>query len=323
MARVSVVVPLYNKQASIRASVDSVLGQTFADLELIVVDDGSTDRGPALVSALEDPRLRSLSQANAGPGPARNRGLAEARGEYVAFLDADDEWDPDVLALAVAALDGDSACAAWISGRAEGAERRSQEERYRRLGLREGPWRLPRDTPAKALKHYVDICHSSCLVARRTLVQRYGGYYQGTGVTYGEDSYLWLMFLMNHPVYLDPRPHVWFHTEHSALGSARLGRHPVRPALTDPEPLLARCDPSYLGELRDLLAYYRLVETEKQARLGLLSRGELRRWRDRFPWRRGVRGRLALREALVSAATAVPIMRKLAWLTAPRHRTRD
>ena len=321
MARVSVVIPLYNKAGSIRAAVDSVLRQSFADFELIVVDDGSTDGGPALLATLSDPRVRSLTQPNAGPGVARNRGLAEASGEYVAFLDADDEWDADFLELAVAALDGDPLCGVWISGRVEGPGRRSSEERYRRMGLTGGAWRLPRGTPAKTLKHYVDICHSSCVLARRLLVQRYGGYYDTVGIMYGEDSYLWLMFLLNHWMYVDPRPHVWFRTEYSALGSARLGRHPVRPALIAPEPLLARCDPAYLGELRDLLAYYRLIETEKQSRLERLDRQELARWRDRFPWQGRVRGRLALREALVSAVAAVPTLRKLAWLTAPRRRS--
>jgi glycosyltransferase involved in cell wall biosynthesis len=321
--RVSVVIPLYNKAASVLAAVGSVLRQS-ADLELIVVDDGSTDSSVSVVAGIGDRRIRLLAQANAGPGAARNRGLGEALGEYVAFLDADDEWEPEFLQLAVDALDRHPECGAWVSGRAVGPERVSQGPRNRRMGLTGGVWRLPHHTPPKALKFYVDFCHSSCVVARRFLVLRYGGYYDVDRTTYGEDSYLWLMFVMNHPLYVDPEPHVWFHTEHSSLGSALLGRHPVRPALIATGPLLDRCDPAYLGELHDLLAYYRLIETEKLVGQGRLAKGELETWRKRFPWRRGVRGKVALREMVVSAAATSPlVMRGLARLTGPARRRRS
>ena len=324
MPRISVVIPLYNKASSIAAAAASVLGQTFADLELIVVDDGSTDGSASVIRALGDRRVRLIAQANAGPGAARNRGLADAAGEYVAFLDADDEWEPAFLQLAATALDAHPDCGAWISGHGLGPERASQARRHRRMGLTGGPWRLPHRTPPKSLKGLVDFCHSSCIVARTALVRRYGGYYDRDRVTYGEDSYLWLIVLMNHALYVDLEPHVWFHTEHSSLGSALLGRHPVRPALTASGPLLDRCDPAYLGELHDLLAYYRLVATEKLAGQGRLAKEDLRSWRRRFPWRRGIRGKLVLRELLVSAAAASPPVGKvLARLTRPARRTRS
>jgi hypothetical protein len=127
---------------------------------------------------------------------------------------------------------------------------------------------------------------------------------------------------MNHALYVDPDPRVWVHTEHSSLGSALLGRHPVRPALTASGPLLERCDPAYLGELHDLLAYYRLIETEKLLRQEKLTKEDLERWRRRFPWRRGARGKVALREILVSAAVASPLAGKvLARLTGAGRRT--
>jgi glycosyltransferase involved in cell wall biosynthesis len=320
--RVSVVIPLYNKASSIGAAAGSVLRQTFADLELIVVDDGSTDGSASVVRGLGDSRVRLIAQPNAGPGAARNRGLADATGEYVAFLDADDEWDAEFLQLAVTALDAHPECGAWVSGHSRGPARVSQTPRNRRMGLSTGPWRLPHRTAPKSLKFYVDFCHSSCIVARSSLVRRYGGYYDRDRATYGEDSYLWLIVLMNHPLYIDTRPRVWFHTEYSSLGSALFGRHPVRPALTASGPLLDRCDPAYLGELHDLLAYYRLVETEKLSWQGRLAKEELENWRRRYPWRRGARGKVALREILVSATVASPVVGKLLMrLTGPGRRT--
>jgi glycosyltransferase involved in cell wall biosynthesis len=104
MPRVSVIIPSYNAAAHLRRAVDSVLAQTWHSLELLVVDDGSTDDTRAALHAYGD-RLRLLSQANGGPAAARNHGLREAAGEYVAFLDADDWWEAGKLAEQVALLD--------------------------------------------------------------------------------------------------------------------------------------------------------------------------------------------------------------------------
>jgi hypothetical protein len=97
MPSVTVVIPLYNKETYVRRAVDSVLAQTFTDFEVIVVNDGSTDNGPALVRQYNDPRVRLIDQENRGVSAARNRGIAEAGGELIAFLDADDEWRPAYL----------------------------------------------------------------------------------------------------------------------------------------------------------------------------------------------------------------------------------
>ena len=92
--RVSVVLPVYNGERFVEAAIRSVLAQTMEDLELVVVDDGSTDATSTLVKSVEERRIRYIHQASQGPAAARNRGLAECRSDLVAFIDADDEWLP-------------------------------------------------------------------------------------------------------------------------------------------------------------------------------------------------------------------------------------
>jgi glycosyltransferase involved in cell wall biosynthesis len=97
---VSVVVPLYQSREYVVAALDSVLAQTFGDLEVIVVDDGSTDGGGEIVRdyAARETRVRYVRRENAGPAAARNTGVAAARAAAIAFLDSDDLWLPEKLA---------------------------------------------------------------------------------------------------------------------------------------------------------------------------------------------------------------------------------
>lgn len=97
----TVVVPLYNAERFIAATLDSVLAQTFADYEVVVVNDASTDGGPALVESYmaRDSRVRMVTQENRGLAGARNSGIRASRGRYIALVDADDLWLPEKLAL--------------------------------------------------------------------------------------------------------------------------------------------------------------------------------------------------------------------------------
>lgn len=93
----SVVIPVYNRENTVRRAIESVLRQTYEDFEVIVVDDGSTDGTKAVVNTITDNRLRYVYQANQGAQVARNVGLRMACGTYISFLDSDDEWLPDFL----------------------------------------------------------------------------------------------------------------------------------------------------------------------------------------------------------------------------------
>lgn len=103
---VSVVLPTYNRAHTVRRAIDSVLSQSYEDFELIVVDDGSTDDTVAVVNSVSDDRVQYLRfPENRGANVARNAGIREADGEYIAFQDSDDTWRPKKLELQVAAFD--------------------------------------------------------------------------------------------------------------------------------------------------------------------------------------------------------------------------
>ncbi|PSB30596.1 glycosyltransferase family 2 protein [Stenomitos frigidus] len=104
MPSVSVIVPAYNSGRTILETIASVQRQTFSDFELIVINDGSTDKTLELLGSIQDSRLKVFSYGNAGLPTARNRGIAQATGQFITFLDADDLWTPDKLELQVAAL---------------------------------------------------------------------------------------------------------------------------------------------------------------------------------------------------------------------------
>lgn len=97
MPLISVVIPVYNGEKTIRQTLESVLNQTFTDFEVIVINDGSQDTTLEIVANIADPRLKVFSYPNAGQAASRNRGLSQARGEFIAFLDADDLWTSDKL----------------------------------------------------------------------------------------------------------------------------------------------------------------------------------------------------------------------------------
>jgi len=103
--KVSVVIPTYNRAGNVQAGIHSVLAQTFSDFEVIVVDDGSSDGTGQILRDTFGDRIRYFSQANQGASVARNRGVEEARGEWIAFLDSDDLWEKDKLEWQFKALE--------------------------------------------------------------------------------------------------------------------------------------------------------------------------------------------------------------------------
>jgi glycosyltransferase involved in cell wall biosynthesis len=109
MPRVSVIVPVYNGAATVGEAIESALAQTFRDFEVIAADDGSTDATPQVL-ARYSPWIKAIRRVNGGIAAARNSGLREASGDYVALLDCDDIWMPSMLERTVAALDAAPSC---------------------------------------------------------------------------------------------------------------------------------------------------------------------------------------------------------------------
>ncbi|MBO0349487.1 glycosyltransferase [Phormidium pseudopriestleyi FRX01] len=104
MPLISVIIPVFNSQKTINETIGSVLKQTLSNLEVIVINDGSTDEGLEKIATIKDPRVQVFSYPNAGVAVSRNRGIERARGEYISFLDADDLWTPDKLEAQLKAL---------------------------------------------------------------------------------------------------------------------------------------------------------------------------------------------------------------------------
>lgn len=195
--RVAVVMPAYEAARTVGAAVDSALRQTVADLEVLVVDDGSRDGTAAVVAdrAARDGRVRLIEQANAGPSAARNRALAEARAPVVAFLDADDLMLPFYVERMLARLDARPdvdllGCDAYVY---DEPRRRIR----RRTILDEAPPpQLLADDPAGQFAQLAqgNFVYVGC-AARRAALEAVGGFEESTNAS--EDWDLWLRILQD------------------------------------------------------------------------------------------------------------------------------
>lgn len=115
MPIISVVIPAYNAETTISETIASVQNQTFSDIEIIIINDGSTDQTLNIVQNFTDPRIKVFSYENGGLPVARNRGIDRATGEFISFIDADDLWTPDKLEKQLASLKANSKAAVAYS----------------------------------------------------------------------------------------------------------------------------------------------------------------------------------------------------------------
>jgi len=164
----SVVIPAYNRAKVIPRAVDSVLAQTFADFEIVVIDDGSTDNLREACEKYGSPQIHYYHQPNAGSNPARNMGVKMARGYYLSFLDSDDTWEPQYLHEVLQKFESDSEIGfVWVKrikkhlpgGRTEAKEFRKLEGFVYKEVLQQG-----------------FLINSSCVTAKRSLVEAVGAW---------------------------------------------------------------------------------------------------------------------------------------------------
>lgn len=197
MSGFSVVIPLYNKGPHIRRALDSALAQSEPPLEILVVDDSSSDGGLEIVLGYDDPRIRVLRRKTPGPGgyAARNLAIHEAKGDWIAFLDADDEWLPTHLATLDGAIRdhdrGDLVCAFSGYNNVHPDGRQNPDPYTRRMG-REAARRF---TFAELLRTWLDlkdcpIWTSASAFRRDTLVA--SGLFPAERCRRGGDKDLWL-----------------------------------------------------------------------------------------------------------------------------------
>jgi glycosyltransferase involved in cell wall biosynthesis len=191
--RISVVMPLYNKAASVGAAIESVLSQTRGDFELFVVDDGSTDGSAAAARAFVDPRLRLIEQKNSGVSAARNAGVAAASGDWIAFLDADDRWEPRFLELLSRAAEEEPRAVAAFSNM------RVEENGRSRLVLESAKGSiLIEDYAAWFTSHRGNGLHPSSSLVKKSALLASGSFPEG--VRSGEDTDTWFRLGWEGPV---------------------------------------------------------------------------------------------------------------------------
>lgn len=193
---ISVIIPIFNRANVIKRSINSVLNQSYQQLEIILWDDGSTDDIARKVGEIQDERLHFYSEANHGASYARNRAIEQAKGEWIAFLDSDDEWLPDKLAEQVACLERDPSLDMIFTN----SIRRSIEKKeVRTFDLYKEGMSMLEKKPLPACGNIItggllenvfkfSITLSTVLI-RRTILEETGGFDEG--LRNGEDRELW------------------------------------------------------------------------------------------------------------------------------------
>lgn len=219
---ISVVIPLYNKEAYIKNTLKTVLAQTIKDFEIIVVNDGSTDKSVEVIKSINDHRIRVLSQENAGVSAARNRGIIEAKADLIAFLDGDDEWKTNFLEEILELKNKYPEAGAYVTAYEKSKQGKVKVADIK--GFQPAPWKglLPSYFLSMALGDS-PICSSSVCVPKSILMEV--GMFK-VGVKWGEDDDLWGRIALKYPVAFSWEIGAVYHQD--ASNRACSSQHPVK-----------------------------------------------------------------------------------------------
>jgi len=189
----SVVIPLYNKEDSIEQTLKSVISQSVTQFEIIVVDDGSTDRSLEIVRSFSDERIKIISKENGGVSSARNIGIQEAQFTYIAFLDADDFWESNYLEEQSKLINTYPEAAMWGVGWGYLESDKKKEIDHLTnegfCGIIENYWTLKKNS---------NLFWTSAVVLNKKVCDKVG--YFDERIRYGEDLDMWYRIMLNYPV---------------------------------------------------------------------------------------------------------------------------
>jgi glycosyltransferase involved in cell wall biosynthesis len=194
----SVVIPLYNKSLTISRTLESVLAQSWTDFEILVVNDGSTDKGAEIARSYTDPRIQVIDQSNAGESAARNRGIEEAQADRIAFLDADDEYLPGFLQTIRELMERYPEAGAYTTAFQVRKSFGSFVPKFD--GIPGGPWRGLIPNYFKTALNFSPI-NSSTAVIWKNVFKKVGFF--PVGVTHGGDLDMWMRIALNFPMAYD------------------------------------------------------------------------------------------------------------------------
>jgi glycosyltransferase involved in cell wall biosynthesis len=201
----SVIIPLYNKEREIEATIRSVLAQTLQPLEIVVVNDGSKDRSAEIVRSIDSPLIRLIDQPNAGECAARNRAIREARGEYVALIDADDQWEEGFLEEIDALIHEYPDCGLYCTS----FQVVSNEGLFRAPCLEKRG--VVEDFFGESAHRYIAIPSASAMPRR--IFDEIGGFPEGMKIA--GDLYMWIKLARRYRVCFSPKPLVRYLKEAS------------------------------------------------------------------------------------------------------------
>jgi glycosyltransferase involved in cell wall biosynthesis len=253
---ITVVIALYNKEKYIKKCIDSVLSQSYGNFKVIIVNDGSTDGSFEIAKSYTDDRITLIDQTNRGPGVARNRGLSVCETKYISFLDADDDWHPDFITKGLEALENNADCDLFLCG---SVWQPLEEIRLPFFSFENivssGSWILPLDLQAEDAFNAMNFFATGAVMAKTSVIKKYGGYFDAKFCNSGEDGYLWVQVMFNHKIYRSVDCLLYVNVHGSDLGIGRKAMKPVPPILLYPDQVYGSCPDKYKHILEKLLAF--------------------------------------------------------------------